>query len=129
LPWGNQYIIVLDLETGAQTAFDMVSSAHPSWSPDGSQIAFDAYVTETTTKGKKTTTNVYVEVFIANADGTGAMQVTNFKGTTAGASWSPDGGSLAFMSDIEGTRSIYRYDLSTGVAIFLHDGQGPDWNP
>jgi TolB protein len=62
LPWGNQFVKFLDLETGAETSFDMVSSAHPEWNPDGSMIAFDATVRVTTTKGNKTTTNSYAEV-------------------------------------------------------------------
>lgn len=127
--WGNHFIKVLDLETGAETSFEMLSSSHPNWSPDGTRMAFDGMVTATTTKGNKTTTNNYFEVFIANVDGTAATQLTNFKSITGLPTWSPDGETLALMSEINGPRSIYKMDLSTGGTLFLHEGEGPNWNP
>src|SRR5216684_3972429 len=58
-----------DPATGASR--DLVSGGQPSWSPDGSKLAFVQAET----------------VYVANADGTGAQPV----GAGSWPSWSPDG--------------------------------------
>lgn len=126
--WGSQYLKVLDLTTGSEVSFPMVTSSHPAWSPDGATIAFDALVAVTTTKGGRTTTNNYFELFVADATGTGIVQLTNLKSVTGSPTWATDGGSIAFVSEITGTRSIYRIDMG-GALIFVREGQNPDWNP
>lgn len=60
----------------------------PTWYPDGSKIAF--------VSGRGgTNANIYV----MNADGTGAVRLTNNSSYDYSPSWSPDGGRIIFDSD------------------------------
>ncbi|HEX5873869.1 MAG TPA: hypothetical protein VFY60_04415 [Pyrinomonadaceae bacterium] len=65
----------------------------PTWSPNGSQLAFVGF---TRNASGSTRTNIY----IVNADGSGLREVTNFdSGVLLGTdklSWSPDGTKIAF---------------------------------
>ena len=58
----------------------------PSWSPDGSRIAF-----ETNRDGN-------FEIYVMNADGSGLTNLTNSSDLDGDAAWSPDGSRLAFHS-------------------------------
>ena len=58
----------------------------PSWSPDGRRIAFSRAA------GGR------AHVFVMNADGTGARQITEGPDDDVHPSWSPDGSTLVFCS-------------------------------
>ena len=60
----------------------------PSWSPDGKQITF-------TRNREHTTSGDFASVWVMNADGSGARQLTS-AGCT-GPKWSPDGSSIAYV--------------------------------
>ncbi len=60
--------------------------ADPAWSPDGAHIA---YVRATAD---------HEHLFVANADGTGAVQITEGAADDRTPSWSPDGKDLVFCS-------------------------------
>jgi Tol biopolymer transport system component len=126
----TQVIKVLDLSSGSEVTFPTIPSLAPSWSPNGSSIAFSALNKVTTTsRNGKTTTNWYQEIFVGNVDGSGAIQVTNFRaGVTAGPTWSADGGGLAFRASPTGTSSIYNLNLTSGsLELLLTGGDAPDW--
>jgi tol-pal system beta propeller repeat protein TolB len=62
----------------------------PAYSPDGTKIAYVADSTGTVLDGGDS------ELYIANADGTGARRVTRTAGLERTPSWSPDGTKLVY---------------------------------
>jgi eukaryotic-like serine/threonine-protein kinase len=84
-----------------------LSEFNPQFSPDGTRIAF-----ESNRSGEAE------EIWIANADGSGAVQMTNRLGRFQGTPrWSPDGRWIAFDSQgQDGRWDIYVMDASGGRA-------------
>jgi dipeptidyl aminopeptidase/acylaminoacyl peptidase len=79
----------------------------PAWSPDGSKIAF----------GRDGA------LYVMNAEGTGAVMVTN---DGSGPAWSPDGSKIVFGRD--GALYVMNAD-GTGAVMVTNDGGGPAWSP
>jgi hypothetical protein len=77
----------------------------PSWSPDGTKIAFTSNV-----DGND-------EIYVMNSDGTGVTRLTNSAASDSDPAWSPDGLRIAFMSDRDGNQEIY---------VMNADGSGQD---
>ena len=104
-----------------------VTNTRPTWSPDGTMIAFES--TDTPDGRPK--------VFTMNSDGTEAKQLINDDFNDGSPAWSPDGTKIAFM------RSTFCFGEQTlyGDAIFTAkpDGtnltqltdlcDGEDWSP
>ena len=63
------------------------SEGAPAFSPDGRRIAYD------------TDRDGNFEIYVMNADGTGARRLTTSPSRDLAPAWSPDGGSIVFMSD------------------------------
>jgi Tol biopolymer transport system component len=132
---GNTSLItVFDATTGdvlsSFGADDNVNNLAPQWRPDGALIAFQGdAITKTTSKGGRTTTTTYSEIFLANPDGTDVTRLTYLDNITAFPAWSPDSASLAFRSYISGTSSIYTMPVGGTTVTLLHAGNSPDWNP
>lgn len=88
----------------------------PSWSPDGTKIAFTSDQTGT------------LDIFIMNADGSSIVSLNTFaSSSTANLAssdefdpfWLPNGNEIAFVSDRDGTYQIYKVSLSTGAVTKL----------
>jgi TolB protein len=74
----------------------------PVWSPDGTRIALATYRQD------------HWDIAVANADGSGYTQITSSPPTlgvkpvnNVAPRWSPDGKSIAFVSDRDGAWYIY----------------------
>ncbi len=71
----------------------LANGSEPSWSPDGSQIAFVDFV-----DGRQ-------EIFVMNADGSARTRLTS--NGDLSPSWSPDGRQIAFTSNRDGNYDLY----------------------
>jgi Tol biopolymer transport system component len=110
---GISDLYVLDLESGRvrQLTNDRFGDLQPTWSPDGRTIAF---VTDRGDGGTDFSTLQYGKVRLATIDvETGSIRVIRpFPGGRhINPQFSPDGESLFFISDYDGFKDVYRYDL------------------
>jgi Tol biopolymer transport system component len=91
----------------------------PSWSPDGSKIAYHALI------------NGKFDIYTIPSGGGGVPTRITFSPNDNGApAWSPDGLKIAF-ENITGSGSYQvRYiTLSTGQETIVTDGMLPQWSP
>ena len=106
----------------------------PSWSPDGTRIAFmsnrDGHVRK---HGVRTT----FEIYVMDADGGNQQNLTNHPDRDSSPSWSPDGKRIAFVSDRDGILDIHGFPTSE-IYVMDADGENPqnltnnrddDWSP
>ena len=98
---GTSVIGIRDLANGAVTLLESTRSkdadgvqTQPTWSPDGTQIAFARLKDD-----PKTGEHVGSHIFIVDSDGTGLHQMPLAEGTPWGdPDWSPDGSRILFSS-------------------------------
>jgi len=97
------------------------SERHPSWSSDGTQIAFTS------------NRDGNPEIYVMDADGTNLVKLTNNAAIDQGPDWSPDGTQIAFMSSREGDRDIYVMEADGTNPVKLTGGEGKNrdaaWSP
>jgi len=87
-------------------------SGWPVWSLDGKKIAFDSSRT-----GPSPGDSEHInDVFVMNADGSRVRKLTDSKGVSADAAWSPNGSLIAFDAD--------RADAPARQGIYLMDASG-----
>lgn len=92
----------------------------PTWSPDGSMIAFASSRSGTR------------QLYVANANGKNVEQVTDLNNMGGRSSWSPDGTKLAFYRGPSGDRDIYVINIDgSGLQRLTNGGDnlGPSWSP
>ncbi len=92
------------------------------YSPDGKRIAYSVSDGEN------------AELYVANADGSGAQKITDTKyHLNSSPSWSPDGKRLAFVSNRAGTPQVYvaNADGSDAKRLTFQGtyNQTPAWSP
>ena len=92
-----------------------------SWSPDGTRLVYSSSQNDNT------------DVYLAQADGSGAKRLTDSRGIDISASFSPDGKRIAFVSDRAGTPQIYTMAVDgSDVRRLTFQGnynQEPAWSP
>ncbi len=104
-----------------------VSSVEPS--PDGQRVAF--VVGEALMDGEKS--EWLSQIHVANADGSGAFQLTRGDKSASSPKWSPDGRWLGFLSSRSGKANVWRIGTGGGEAEMITDEKGGvssfDWSP
>lgn len=73
-----------DADPDSSTAARLLFQIEPSWSPDGTKIAFSSRRSGT------------FDIYVMNADGTGTRRLTSTRDNDTHPTWSPDGVRLAF---------------------------------
>ena len=104
-----------------QVTADGTSSVRPSWSPDGTRIAF------------QTSENNAYHVYTMAADGSDRQPVTQAGNDDRHPTWSPDGKQLAVDTGTELKREIALIDLASGKRTVVTNLGGfasfPSWSP
>lgn len=98
-----------------------VHETDPTWSPDGSQIAYLAMAADGSARGA---------IFVIDVDG-GAPVLVQDRLQYAPPAWSPDGSALALGGDGAAPSGIALYDLATGTLeqVTTDGGTAPRWSP
>src|SRR5205085_10677201 len=84
---GGQYGFVGTQKGGAKTS--------PTFSPDGTKIAFQAFVT------------AFYHIYVMDHDGRNFSQLTTSSSHDTSPNWSPDGTKIAFASLRDGNWEVY----------------------
>ena len=95
------------------------SELNAQFSPDGNRIAFESFRSGTQ------------EVWVADADGRNARQLTTFNGVLGGTpAWSPDGQSIAFdMRNAAGNGDVFVAPVRGGATVRLTTDPADDIVP
>ncbi len=101
---------------------------YPSWSPDGSKIAFYS-----DRDGGWDGTGFDYDIYVMDSDGSNLVQLTDNDSYDGFPSWSPDGSKIAFYSDRDGDSDIYVMDSDGSNLVQLTTDNGftnvPHWSP
>ncbi|MCD6507148.1 PD40 domain-containing protein [Candidatus Poribacteria bacterium] len=100
-------------------------NSSPAWSPDGSKIAF------VRTSLRQFPRNP--EIYVIDADGKNARNLTNHPANDRYPTWSADGSRIAFTTDRDGNSEIYVMDINGGNLKNLTNHPAndtlPAWSP
>lgn len=126
---GNIWVMRPDGGGQVQLTFEEEEDGKPTWSPDGSRIAFDRFSTSCACRS----------LLVMNADGSGqdTLVLSTISFESAGdPSWSPDGSRIAFVSNrdnVPDSTYIYVVDADGSNLTRITRGgrppSNPDWSP
>ena len=133
---GLKPLVPCDFDVSKPFPGTCVGARTPSWSPDGTEIAFRYALVD---QHYVDSFHTNIGIWIVGADGSGRRQVTQL---TPGSSWdrepqwSPDGTKLAFVRDDLVRRAEATFTVNVdGTGLFqvtpwaLNAGGRPDWSP
>jgi acylaminoacyl-peptidase len=107
--------------------FEYETASSPEIAPDGRRIVYVRHFADVMDDKR------YSNLWIVNADGTDHRPLTSGKFSDNGPKWSPDGATIAFTSNREGSSQIYRLWVGTGqIARLTNTTESPAglrWSP
>jgi hypothetical protein len=108
----------MDAEGNAQTRLttNTLTDTSPSWSPDGSKIAFQSSRDLSTS----------FEVYVMNPDGSAQTRLTTNPAFDGVPSWSPDAARILFTSGRDGNNEIYVMNANGSAPTRLTESIGSD---
>lgn len=119
------YVQALDGTVARRLTHTPGRDAHPSFSPDGRQIAFQS-----------PREGIHTNLYLMDADGANQRRITSHTGFAGMPVWSPDGRFLAYQwtPDLEAAKwRLMLLEIATGTTRQLTDGRAQDqvinWAP
>ncbi len=110
-----------EMDNSALVISDKAYDTYPSWSPDGTKIAFTSH------------RDGNWEIYVMDADGSNPTNITNDADWDSVPSWSPDGTQIAFTSNRDGTDEIYVMDADGSNPTNITSNEAydtyPSWSP
>jgi len=108
-----------DVDPDPSTPQGLFFQVEPTWSPDGTRIAFASRQGGT------------FDIFVMTADGTGTRRLTSTKENDKHPTWSPDGSRIAFARGGSGDIYVMNADGSGALRISdpLSEESDPAWSP
>jgi len=115
----EQTLSIIDVGTGTATEFTAPAGASGfDFTLDGSMVTY----TEADDDGN-------TQVFVADADGSNAQQLTHGEGGARGPRWSPDDSMIAYERDTSGDSQIFVVDVPDGTSTQVTDEAGGAVDP
>ena len=122
----NIYIMDYDGRRAKQITFYKSLCLSPSFSPDGTKIAYTRYLNRRISgKGNLTVQDLYIRNIKSGKE----ILVSGGAGQNSGATWSPDGKFVAFTYSGAGNPDIYLYDVDKNESQPLVNDTGLDVEP
>jgi Tol biopolymer transport system component len=130
---GDSRLIAINTSGKTTELFDPSDSggeSAPAWSSNGSRIAFARDVNPAQSMA---TLDSNMEIFVANADGSGLTRLTHHPGADTAPAWSPDGTRITFSRNLDGNDELYVMNQDGSGLRRLTNNEGPDaladWSP
>jgi WD40 repeat protein len=114
-PDGTLWRCRVDGTERLQLTFTPLHVVLPRWSPDGKQIAFDAFVADTDMKWG---------IYLISSNGGTPQPILPSPEGQAGVNWFPDGNSVIFSSVGVANTQIYTFDFRTKSVSSLPGSNG-----
>jgi Tol biopolymer transport system component len=115
-------LVLINVDGSGRTQLSTTYDYVPSWSPDGSQVAF-----------ARAGSDNAMSIFVMNADGSGVRRLTPPGTSDYGPpSWSPDGSRILFQRADPNTARTNVWEMNadgTDATMLIPDASNPRWSP